>query len=91
MAGMGSGMGLAGKVRAGGATRGKVKKWFEGRGSLPGGYGFVVPIEGEHAGKDIYIHHSSFGGGSLNLGWDVCQNPPKKIIHKHNTTDQLRH
>ncbi|KAJ9455420.1 hypothetical protein DIPPA_21432 [Diplonema papillatum] len=50
---------------------GKVKKWFDGTDDRLGGYGFVVPLNGEHTGRDIYIHHSAFGGGSLNIGYDI--------------------
>ena len=48
-----------------GKTVGRVKLWFDS------GYGFVVPSSGEHQGKDIYVHHSSFGGGALNIGWEL--------------------
>eukprot|EP01060_Flectonema_neradi_P025007 TRINITY_DN33863_c0_g1_i1.p1 TRINITY_DN33863_c0_g1~~TRINITY_DN33863_c0_g1_i1.p1 ORF type:complete len:236 (+),score=38.72 TRINITY_DN33863_c0_g1_i1:44-751(+) len=48
-----------------GKTVGRVKLWFDS------GYGFAVPTSGDHKGKDIYVHHSAFGGGALNIGWEL--------------------
>eukprot|EP01059_Diplonema_ambulator_P030837 TRINITY_DN5449_c0_g1_i1.p2 TRINITY_DN5449_c0_g1~~TRINITY_DN5449_c0_g1_i1.p2 ORF type:complete len:238 (+),score=77.39 TRINITY_DN5449_c0_g1_i1:605-1318(+) len=53
-----------------GKTRGTVKKWFD-TWKESGGFGFLVPSEGEHEGKDVYVHHAAFGGGSLNIGWEI--------------------
>ena len=30
-------------------------KWFNNKS----GYGFITPLEGEHVGTDIFVHHSS--------------------------------
>eukprot|EP01064_Diplonema_japonicum_P027683 TRINITY_DN4055_c0_g1_i7.p1 TRINITY_DN4055_c0_g1~~TRINITY_DN4055_c0_g1_i7.p1 ORF type:complete len:108 (+),score=6.12 TRINITY_DN4055_c0_g1_i7:475-798(+) len=67
-------------MRKGGSVNGVVKKWFDTFKDT-GGFGFLTPTEGEHEGKDVYVHHAAFGGGSLNIGWkiqfDVEEDPHK--------------